>query len=102
MDDTGKQIQQVRTKVIMGKMLAGDTVKMVSAHTKCETTNKKCPFFYHNTFLSTDFLMPNWLLLSYANNGISKGKTSISDKKNHCIVKDKPQTVLINILLVSP
>lgn len=33
LDDTGKQIQQVRTEVITGKMLAGDGVKMVSAHT---------------------------------------------------------------------
>lgn len=74
LDDTGKQIQQVRTQVIMGKMLAGDSVKMVSAHTKCETTKKRCPLFYHNIFLSTGFLMPNGLLLSYANNGISKGK----------------------------
>lgn len=56
-------------KVIMGKMLAGDSIKMVSAHTKRETTNKGCPLFYYNTFLSTDFLMTNWLLLSCANNG---------------------------------
>lgn len=47
LDDTGKQIQQVRTKVIIvGKMLAGDSVKMVSAHAKCEKTNKRCPLYF--------------------------------------------------------